>query len=54
MFTFALIDTENRVLSIQRSTFDILLRPFERWVIIQSGQKWRQNLTYNEITRGAE
>lgn len=55
MFTWAVIDLENNVLSIQRATLDVpTTRPYEHWVIVQDGVKWKENLIYNPITKEVE
>lgn len=55
MFTWAIIDYNNKIKDIQRATLDVpASRPGEHWVIIQKGKKLSKNLVYNPATREAE
>lgn len=55
MFTWAIIDYNNKIKDIQRATLDVpASRPGEHWVMIQKGKKLSKNLVYNPATREAE
>lgn len=51
IFTWAIIDLNNNVLSIQRASLDV---PKQDWVKIPDGTKWKQGLVYNPTTKDVE
>ena len=55
MFNWAIVDCENRVLSMHKATLDVPVnRKFECWEIIPFDRKWRTGLAYNPLLGDVE